>query len=538
MKKSLPIILILILAALLRLVALDKFPSGLNADEAAIGYNAYSLLETGRDEHGVSWPLVFRSFDDYKPPLYFYLVLPFVKVFGLSVWAVRLPNAIAGILSVYFIYLLTNKLFPKNPSLGSVAAMLLAISPWHLQFSRGGWEVNVSTLFLLMGTYFLFRTLDNMKYFYLSALLFIAAIYTYHSARIIVPLLFLSFTLHYFRSIKLKAGALHILLVGIISLILLTPVGFQMLSKEGQSRFSGVSIFADSGPLSWVHEMRRIDPHPNSLITKIKYNRYSAYAGKYFTNYLSHFSARFLFVSGDTIDRSRVPGFGQSFIILTPFLLLGLYLLFKSNSTISRFLLTWFLITPLAAALTFQSPHALRAENMVIPLCLITALGISFCLKYRYILIILSLGLSFQFSQYLSSYYYRYPRELPVSWEYGFDQIASYLSVNQTKYDKIIISDRYDQPYILMAFFLRYPPRLLQKELVMTPRDNFGFSTVRQFGKYEFKQIDYDKDKYLPGTLLVAADEYLPPEKVIYTINSPALSSVFRFASTQTNSVP
>src|SRR3990167_1289916 len=114
MKKHLYIILIVILAAILRLYALDKFPAGLNADEAAIGFNAYSLLETGRDEHGASWPLVFRSFDDYKPPLYFYLVLPFVKILGLNIWAVRLPSALLGIASVYLLYLLTNQLFSRS----------------------------------------------------------------------------------------------------------------------------------------------------------------------------------------------------------------------------------------------------------------------------------------------------------------------------------------------------------------------------------------------------------------------------------------
>src|SRR3989344_5696380 len=104
MKKHLPIILILILASVLRLVSLDKFLAGLNADEAAIGYNAWSLIQTGKDEHGESWPLVFRSFDDYKPPVYFYLVVPFVKIIGLNVWSVRLPSALLGIASVYLLY--------------------------------------------------------------------------------------------------------------------------------------------------------------------------------------------------------------------------------------------------------------------------------------------------------------------------------------------------------------------------------------------------------------------------------------------------
>src|SRR3989338_6879363 len=113
-KRNFLVIFIIILAAVLRLWGLDKFPAGLNADEAAIGYNDYSLLKTGLDEHGTPWPLVFSSFDDYKPAGYFYLALPLVAVLGLNIWAVRLPSALLGVLSVYFVYLLTNKLFTKK----------------------------------------------------------------------------------------------------------------------------------------------------------------------------------------------------------------------------------------------------------------------------------------------------------------------------------------------------------------------------------------------------------------------------------------
>src|SRR3989338_88548 len=88
----------LILAAALRLFGLTRYPAGLNADEAALGYNAYSLLLTGKDEHGHSWPVNLESFGDFKPAGYAYLLIPFIKIFGLTEFAVRLPSAIFGIL--------------------------------------------------------------------------------------------------------------------------------------------------------------------------------------------------------------------------------------------------------------------------------------------------------------------------------------------------------------------------------------------------------------------------------------------------------
>src|SRR3989304_9058383 len=94
------LILIILLAFILRFYRLGDDPA-LNADEAAIGYNAYSLIQTGHDEHGNSWPIHFQSFNDYKPGLYFYLVIPFVKLLGLNEWAVRIPGAFLGVATVY-----------------------------------------------------------------------------------------------------------------------------------------------------------------------------------------------------------------------------------------------------------------------------------------------------------------------------------------------------------------------------------------------------------------------------------------------------
>src|SRR3990170_5159431 len=149
MVKKIILLLIILLAGILRFWRLGEYPA-LNADEAAIGYNAYSLIQTGEDEHGNPWPIHFQSFNDYKPGLYFYLVLPFVKFIGLNEWAVRIPNALLGVATVYLIYLLIKKL---NLEIGEIAAFFLAISPWHLHFSRGACEVNVATFFIVLGVY-------------------------------------------------------------------------------------------------------------------------------------------------------------------------------------------------------------------------------------------------------------------------------------------------------------------------------------------------------------------------------------------------
>src|SRR3990167_6572162 len=152
MKFKSTLLLIIILASLLRIWNLNNFPVGFNADEAAIGYNAYSLLQTGKDEYGSSFPLSFKSFGDYKPGMYFYFVIPFVATLGLNEWAVRLPSALLGIGTVVLIYFLAIEIF-KDRSVGILAALFLAISPWHIHFSRGGWETNAATFFFTLGVY-------------------------------------------------------------------------------------------------------------------------------------------------------------------------------------------------------------------------------------------------------------------------------------------------------------------------------------------------------------------------------------------------
>ena len=126
--KNINLIIIIILASALRLIALDKYPAGFNADEAAIGYNAYSLLQTGKDEYGTPWPLSFKSFGDFKPGLYFYFVMPAVAVLGLNEWAVRIPSALLGIGTVILVYFLAKEIF-KEKKIALLSSTLLAISP-------------------------------------------------------------------------------------------------------------------------------------------------------------------------------------------------------------------------------------------------------------------------------------------------------------------------------------------------------------------------------------------------------------------------
>ncbi|KKQ43486.1 MAG: hypothetical protein US60_C0001G0001, partial [Microgenomates group bacterium GW2011_GWC1_37_8] len=122
---NIALLLIILLSFIVRVVGIGKYPVGFTQDEASFGYDAYSLLKTGKDQWGVSFPLVLRSFGDFKLPLYTYLTVPSVAIFGLNEFATRLPNAIFGALAVLATYLMVLE-FTKDKKLALVSALFLA----------------------------------------------------------------------------------------------------------------------------------------------------------------------------------------------------------------------------------------------------------------------------------------------------------------------------------------------------------------------------------------------------------------------------
>src|ERR1700722_5390802 len=196
------LVLLIVVSATFRLFDISNAPPGLYQDESAIGYNAYSILQTGKDEYGNSYPLYFKSFNDYKLPVYIYLTAGSIKIFGLNEFAVRLPSILAGIFAVvilfFFVRYLTN-----NLTLAFLAALVLAFNPTHLFFSRAAFEVNLALTFVLGGTYFfvLGATKKKLLYIILSILFFCLGLYSYNVTRLTAPTLLLELIILYRKEV-------------------------------------------------------------------------------------------------------------------------------------------------------------------------------------------------------------------------------------------------------------------------------------------------------------------------------------------------
>jgi len=130
------VITVLGFAAFLRVAALDRYPLPIHQDELSDIYDGYCLATTGADRSGTSWPVLIRGMGpgDYHPGMYAYLAAATTYFSGFSVAAGRLPAAVAGILTVFLVYLTALRLVGRT---GAVVALVFgAFSPILIQYSR------------------------------------------------------------------------------------------------------------------------------------------------------------------------------------------------------------------------------------------------------------------------------------------------------------------------------------------------------------------------------------------------------------------
>ena len=430
MSKIKLIYLIVILAAVLRFYNLGQNPPSLDWDETAHGYNAYSILKTGKDEYGYKLPLFFRSFDDYKPPIYTYLVVPSVALFGLNDFAVRFPSAALGTFAVLFAYLMVKELFSLGASgdasggpppsarsgrgemnssiniwekrgrrvgetsgrtrsaehIALLAAFFLAISPWHLQFSRVAFETNSAIFWSVLGTWAFLRAIRSQGknfviFMSLAALAFGANLFMYHNARVFIPIYSLALLI-LFKD-KLWKNIKSLLLPAVITLVFVAVLIPIITSISGQLRYKGTTIFADVSPQYETANLIEEDRKQNQeIIGKLLHNRRFVYIPILIDNYLSHFRPSYLFFQAD-MDRHHAPEIGLLYLWDLPFIIAGIYFLLSKSFSIKTkvIIFWWFLIAPIASSVTWGVPHSLRSEIYLPTYQIFAAVGIYYLIS-------------------------------------------------------------------------------------------------------------------------------------------------------------
>lgn len=270
----------------------------------------------------------FAAFGDYKPPGYIYAAVPAIAVFGLTEFAIRFPSAIFGTLTVLLSFYLARKLF-NNARLALLTAFFLSISPWHIQFSRGAFESNLGLFFSLLGIFLFIKfATDKPHYLFLSALSFLAAMYTFTGQRLFVPFILLVLVIQFRKEIinNLKI----VIVTAIVATILFWPLFvFATQTIEGQLRFNEVTIFKDLEP---IEESNRYRQRNNfAWWSNIIHNRRIFYARQYLIHYFDAFDPIFLFIRGDVNPRLSIQEIGQLYYFDLILVLAGIYFLFARN---------------------------------------------------------------------------------------------------------------------------------------------------------------------------------------------------------------
>lgn len=485
---------IVLVAGLLRFYQLGSIPPSLTWDEVAWGYNAYTLGIDGKDEFGRFLPYDYlESFGDFKPPVYAYLDIIPIKLFGLTEFAVRFPSAFFGTLTVLITFFLMQELFPKiekrkRKYLGLIAAGILALSPWHIMLSRAAFEANIATFLIVTGVWLFLRSINGYKWsIVISALFFVLSLYTFNTPRIVVPILLLVLTIGFYK--KLWFMKKQVIVAALLGLIVIAPTVRFLLSPQASLRFREVNIFSNLDVIERSNQ--EIQNDNNSLYSKIIYNRRLQYSIEYLKHYFDHFNPTYLFIHGDMNPKFSTQDIGQLYLWDLPFLLIGILVLFRKREGYWWLIPIWIVIGIIPAATARETPHALRTEATVPMFQILIAYGVytlSAWLPKKKVTVIrgiIGVILAVNVFYFLYNYYTYYSNEYASEWQYGYKQAIAYVQKVQGEYRTIYISSYLGRPYIYYLFYLKLNPQTLRNDSKVT-RDTYGFVTVSQVGKYHF----------------------------------------------------
>lgn len=551
------LVLILVIGSVLRIWGLNMVPPELFGDEVDVGYHSYSLLKTGKDYYGQTLPTYIHSFSEWRTPLLMYATVPFVAIFGLNEWGVRLPSAAFGIISIFLLYLLVDRTL-KNKTVALLAALLLSISPWHLQYSRAAFEVSLLLLLILGGTLSFLRGLQRPSWLTAAATLFALTFYTYSTANVFVPLFVLLLLLLYRKEVVSIKGKF----VGplIIFLVLIVPISYHILFGKAAERFGNFSIFTDEEIVREINEKRAESGtfkgalfYKGETFASFAYNKPIFWGRKILGNYATAFSPQFLFIDGDVTFRHSVHKIGELYWIQLPFLIVGLVWFLGKRDKRLLFWLGWLLLAPLPASLTRDGAiHATRLILMLPPLTVLTAGGVSLFLDAKWkravkktVLALTLFVVLVELSLYINRYWADYPRESWRWWHVGYKEAMSFMKESEKEYDIIAFNNTYEPSLIRFLFWWNYPPgKFLQEFSGDKPNEGVlpGFNGFSLGNHYYFGGMSQDLGviKFVKPNILylvsqrdeVSGDwdwEKNPPAGVIVlkTVRNPVSEPIF-----------
>jgi 4-amino-4-deoxy-L-arabinose transferase-like glycosyltransferase len=428
-----------LVAAAFRLWRLDEIPLGFFCDEAWVGNNALSLLHSGKDTTGAEWPVLFRAFAGWRSPAVVYPVLPSVALLGATEWAVRLPSALAGVITVYFTYLIGREL--KSCKLGLIAAALLAVTPWHVHVSRMAFDAHVSVLSAAATIYFILRARKHPYAWPFAGFAWVSFLFSYTASFVHAGLFALAVLIVFAREARRwwQERAFQLSVAG----AMIVTVGLVWFLVDNDMLFT-----------RW----RQVAPASRTVAQVLG-------------AMLLHLSPTFLATGNENsfsaISRHAITGISELLPWQYVLLLLGGFVAIRSSrfDRSWRLLLMTLLIAPVPAALVEDRPAAIRSALLVLPLSLLSALGTEWLLQLfprvaRRGLYVALTGLLMFGGARLFRAMEAYPESSSgfYGWQHGYRDAMRWASQHDAEFEQIWITHRFNGPHELLSFYrYRYP---------------------------------------------------------------------------------
>jgi 4-amino-4-deoxy-L-arabinose transferase-like glycosyltransferase len=491
--KKLILIGILTIATVIRFWALGSSPGGSLVDEPAFGYNAYSILKTGKDEHNKFLPLTFQSYGDQKMPAYVYASVPSIAVFGLNNFAIRLPAAIAGIGIVLTIYLLFKELeFGETASL--LAAFITAVSQWTVILSRFSREANLGLLFFCIGLVYLGRYIKKNRQpdIYFFVIMMGLTWYTYVAYRLVtilfVPLILIWLVIK--KNFPIK-NALVTTLIGIVTIIPILSQGFESIATARLSQ-----TLSDQGPLMEITEDRTFcSEYTSKNLCYLLWNKPTVYTKLMVNRFLDTFSTAYLFNAGDKeYPIFNVHKVGLFPLIFAPFFLIGIgMLILKKDKWL--ILIIAGSISAIIPAVLAGTPQKIRLAPLFPFFLLIIISGIAHLNLFKKKLLIITLVtvVSLETLSFLVQFLTIHIHKESILFNSHIPPLILFLEKERNENTKIIFKPFFSEPISYYSFYAKLDPSKYQTTVQRTEKDSGGFRHAYMFENIEVVDIPIDR---------------------------------------------
>lgn len=483
------LVCIVLFSLFFRVYRLTEVPGSLYWEEAALGYDAYSIMKTGKDFHGNPFPVIaFTSFGDYKPSLYFYAIVPFMKVLGLQEISVRLPSVLSGVGTVIVLYCIGKLLYGKR--VGELAAFVYAIQPWSMHVSRVGFETNLATFLISSGVLFLILSKKKAAWLVPAAAVFVLSMYAYHSARIVAPFLAGTVFLLYIAKSVTKKHTRWLVSSVILAILCTGPILLNVRNPEVTKRAAETGMFSDLGPIQESNAMKEAEG--NSLVSRILYHRYVLFGGKILENYTKNFSFDFLFVEGDENIRHQTKEFGVLYYWEVVTLAVAGYVVMRRRKTEYWIPVLWIIVAGVPVALTTVVPHTLRFMPASPAFALLSGLGLWTLLRagrkmvqrvtsWRIYVFAVFGVIAVNVLAYSHFYFSHYSALSARDWQYGYRELIGDLEAMRKPGQRVYVTREQGRPSIYYMFYAKLDPAWVQSQDGTVKKDQGEFLELGQY---------------------------------------------------------